>query len=91
MGKITMNKYIIGLSILAALVVGYFAGEMYGTARVVNLNTMHDYLSTYDEGCQDIVRHDGMLICEIELQSEDEAIYITRLPGARDDHKGMGL
>lgn len=45
-----------------------------------------NFLQQYDEGCSDISRVNGTLMCQVPLREEDDAVYVIKLNGAKDDY-----
>lgn len=74
--------------VIVGAFIGYVWGILWGDCRTVNETTAISWARGHDAGCDDIVRgRDNRLVCEVNLQNEDDAVFIIRKEGANDDYK----
>lgn len=77
------------LALLSVGVWSYVIGTI--MPQVQTLSTLEEertaYIVSQDHGCDDIIRTtDGRLVCEVALTHEDDAIFIIKKEGARDNY-----
>lgn len=85
-----MSKLILTLAVLSAGVWGYLIGSLIPATRDTT-TTERDaiaYMVANDRGCNDIIMHeDGKFVCEVDMESEDDAVFVVKLIGAKDNYE----
>lgn len=86
-----MNKLNLVLVVLGVAMWSYILGTL--TPAVRNETTIEQdairYMVAHDRGCSDIIKvpySDGV-ICETHMNSEDDALFVVKLRGAKDDYE----
>lgn len=82
-----------GVAVIGLVFIGYMLGTLNGESRTVNTATAYAWARGHDSGCDEINARRNFytgkmdLVCEVQLQSEDEEIYIIKGEGSYDDYK----
>ena len=83
----TLTILLVILLIVTAGVVGYSMGQMTDS---ITYEEVDQYITAHDSGCNDIVAKDNKVVCEVDMQHEDDAVFIIKKAGAKDDWLSKG-
>lgn len=86
----TMKSLLFSLSLLTlGYLMGYSSGLLTGEWRTVNATTAKAWARGHNEGCDDINAKGNFytgkidVVCEVQLSSKDEVVYIIREKGGK--------